>query len=158
VTTPEAADPTDPAADIRGVRRIFLVALAAAVVAAAIALGFELSHQPASTPSVSTPTLPLTFRQPGFVDHAVRRGETASFRVGQRHGVLSVPPTSGPVYVVVRCDVGRVTVATSVLTSAQPCTGKPVGVVALGSLRQPTRLDVTVSRPQHSSWAVAVYR
>lgn len=138
---------------------MFLVALAAAIVAAGIAWGVELSSEPAVTPSaVSSPPLPATFEQAGFVDHAVRRTQSAGFGADRRSGQLTIAPSTVPLYVVVQCDTGRVTVATSVLTSAQPCTGKPVGVVALAQVRRPTRLTVTVSRQQQAGWAVATYR
>lgn len=145
-------------AELRGVRRIFLVALAVALVAAGVALVVELTHQPQISTEVSAPPLPLAFRQPGFVEHAVQRKQSAGIAADRRSGTLQLAPTREPLYVVVRCDSGRVTVATDVMTSAQPCTGEPVGVVALGGVRRPTRLRVTVSKPQRAGWAVGIYR
>jgi hypothetical protein len=146
----EAAD------DARRVRRIFLVALGAAMLAAAVTLVVELILQRAPAPAPSV--LPVTFRQPGFVDHVLHRVATSDQRSGRLQGVLHVESSAGPLYVVVRCDTGRVTVVADSLTSVQACTGAPVGVVALARVRRPTQLDVTVSRPQQGRWAVGVYR
>jgi len=65
--------------------------------------------------------------------------------------------TRGTVYVVARCQVGTVRVVLAGLTSSQPCTGKPVGLVAL-NLTQPAELTATVTAAQHASWGVAIYR
>jgi hypothetical protein len=143
--------------ELRGVRRIFLVALAAAIAAAGVTFGIELTHHSDSSDAVPS-LLPATFRQPGFVDHPLRRVQATGVAAGSRHSSLQVAPSSVPLYVVARCDAGRVMVATNTLTSAQPCTGRSMGVVALAEVRRPTRLDVTVSTPQRGAWAVAIYR
>ncbi|HET7312201.1 MAG TPA: hypothetical protein VFJ17_12845 [Mycobacteriales bacterium] len=156
--TVEQPAPGAEEAAVRGVRRIFLVALAAALVAAGLTLGLELSHQRTVASVVVPAPLPLTFRQAGFVEHDVRRSQVAGFPTGSRHGDLHVTTTGGTLYVVARCTVGRVRIVVGSLTSEQACTGRPVGVVALGQVRRPLQITVTVSAQQTDRWAVGIYR
>jgi hypothetical protein len=146
------------AAEIRGVRRIFLVALAVALLAAGVALAVELTHHRGAGAQSAAAPLPFSFSQPGFVDHPLRRVQATGVAASGRRSFLQVAPSSPALYVIARCDTGRVTVTTDTLTSAQPCTGKPVGVVALAEVRRPTRLVVTVNLPQRVGWAVGIYR
>jgi hypothetical protein len=148
----------DRVAEQQSVRRIFIAALAAALVAAAVAFTLELVNNDSRSHGPTGSLLPPTFRQVGFVDHAVRRKQSAGFTADRRSARLQIAAASGPLYVVVRCDAGRIQVETGALTSGQACTGKLVGVVALATLRRATRLDVTVSQPQQRTWAVGIYR
>jgi hypothetical protein len=155
--------PDEPAAscaadELRGVRRIFLVALAAALIAAGVALGIELSSHRPERLSGPAHVLPRTFQQTGFVDHPVHRVQTADFGAGSRRGTLRYLSTGKPLYVVASCDSGRIQVVTGSLTSAQACTGKAVGVVALSRGAGAVTFTVTVSEAQKSRWAVGIYR
>jgi hypothetical protein len=155
-----SAEPVDGGAaeELRGVRRIFLVALAAALVAAGVALGIELSSHRPERLSGAAHVLPRTFQQTGFVDHPVHRVQTADFGAGSRRGTLHYMSTTKPLYVVASCDSGKIQVVTGSLTSAQACTGKPVGVVALSQGARAVKFSVTVSEAQKSRWAVGIYR
>ncbi|HET7529465.1 MAG TPA: hypothetical protein VFJ98_00745 [Mycobacteriales bacterium] len=151
----------EPGEEIRGVRRIFLVALAAALVAAAVTLSLELARQPASTagsPAASS-LLPQTFRQPGFADGTLHRQRQVTLPGTVLRRTLQVgEPAGSVVYVVARCDRGTVTVRLGGLTSSQRCTGRPVGLVRLTLSADGVGLDVSVDQPQLSSWATGIYR
>jgi hypothetical protein len=152
--------PVDGAAaeELRGVRRIFLVALAAALVAAGVALGIELTNSGPGPLNAPAHVLPRTFEQTGFVDHAVHRVQTADFGAGRHKAELRVMSTASPLYVVASCDTGKIQVVTGSLTSVQACSGKPVGVVALSHGTGAVTFTVSVSEAQNAGWAVGIYR
>ena len=161
VTSPDSPSKfagTDAADELRGVRRIFLVALAAALLAAAVAFVVELANvddNAESGPTVAA--LPLVFHQPGFVEHEVHRVGAVQLPASTRRGVLRLPG-GGPVYIVARCDTGQVRATLGALSTAQVCRGTPMGVVVLNQVRRRSPLDLTVSASQRGPWTVAVYR
>ena len=155
---PGEPDGGGAAEELRGVRRIFLVALASALVAAGVTLAIQLTNQKPASPVVAVPPLPLTFSQAGFVDHTVHRVQAAYFGAGSRKGELKFTSTASPLYVVARCDMGKIEVVAGSLTSAQACTGKPVGVLALSQRGPATKFMVTVNEAQKARWAVGIYR
>jgi hypothetical protein len=156
--TPDGPVADSAAEELRGVRRIFLVALAAALVAAGVALGVELTHSGPDMLNVSAHVLPRTFQQTGFVGHSVHRVQTADFGAGSRRRELHFTSTRSPVYVVASCDTGKIQVVTGSLTSVQACRGKPVGVVALSRGAGAVTFTVSVSEAQNARWAVGIYR
>src|SRR3954471_17105936 len=99
---------TDSVAEQQSVRRIFIVALAAALAAAAVAFTLELANNDSSSQGPNGSLLPLTFQQPGFVDRPVRRIATVELSATSRASVLRLPRGAGPLYVVARCDAGQV--------------------------------------------------
>ena len=152
--------PTDVAdSELRGVRRIFLVALAAALLAAATAFTIELVHSSDSTSSEPTVSaLPLVFSERGFAQRELHRVAEVQLPASARRGTLRLPGGTDPLYIVARCDTGRVQATLGALSTAQACSGAAAGVVVLSQVRRPTPLDVTISAPQHGTWAVGVYR
>jgi hypothetical protein len=158
VTQPDpSSDVTD--GEIRGVRRIFLVALAAAMVAAAVAFTLELvNNNDSARDGPAATLLPATFRQQGFVDRPVHQVAAVELPASSRHGTLRLPRGSGPIYVVARCDTGQVRATLGALSTAQLCHGSAVGVVVLSLVRGPASLDLTVSGAQVGPWAVGAYR
>jgi hypothetical protein len=142
--------------EIRGVRRIFIVALAAALLAAAVAFALELANNDEQQTGPSVSLLPATFQQAGFVDREVHRVAAVQLPATARRGALRMPG-GGTLYVVARCDTGRVRATLGALSTAQLCGGSAAGVVALGLLRRPSSLEVTVSTPQKGPWAVGIY-
>ena len=144
-------------AELTRVRRIFVVALAGALVAAAVAFTIELAnHDNVSEPVTSL--LPVTFREPGFVERPVRRIGTVERPATSRRGTLQLPGGAAAIYVVADWDTGQVRVTLGAVSTARLCKGSPVGVVVLSSVRRPAPLDVTVSAAQNSRWAVGIYR
>ena len=143
----------------RGVRRIFLVALAAAVIAAGVALGVELSHHPSSSSSVAPRLLPLTFNEEGFSDGPIHREQQAIVPADQRRHVLHIAGPGGTVvYIVVRCDRGTATASLGGLASGAGCSGRAAGVVRLTLAKGGPDLQVTVNRAQRKDWAIGIYR
>ncbi|HET6817307.1 MAG TPA: hypothetical protein VFH66_08815 [Mycobacteriales bacterium] len=143
--------------EVRGVRRIFLLALAAALAAAGVTLGIELSHEASSRAQPSL--MPATFREPGFADGTLhlRQQTTVPGRV-RMHRLHTGKSSGSVVYVVVRCDTGTATVRLGGLTSAQACSGRPVGLVRLTLAKGGAALQVTVNHPQRHDWAIGLYR
>jgi hypothetical protein len=144
------------------VRRIFLVALAAAAAAGVVALLLSLrgaSDDPEPA-AVDGPAFPSGFREPGFVDGEVRLVADAAAGAGVRRLDHAFRPPGGEVWLVAQCDAGTVTVRTGAVTSSRPCTGDPVGVAALGGVAADDPLDVvvSVSATQQQPWGVALYR
>ena len=148
----------------REVRRILVVALLAVLVAAPIAVVLVLrGTDGGSTPaSAEVDLFATTIREQGFVGEPVTLVDDAAAaatttRLRHRFGGSG----SGTAWLVARCDTGSITVQAGALSSSRQCTGKPVGVAALGAdADTEDALDVvaTVSRPQRSAWGVAVYR
>ena len=161
-----AADPdpdleAETGREVQSVRRIFLIALGAALVAAGIAYGVELAGSPAAPAAARPSLLPLTFVERGFADHVLQRVATVELTAGSRNGALRVtdwPSGSRSVYVVARCSAGSVRVVSGALSASRPCSGQPTGVVVLGLVHPPLRLEVTTTEPQPHRWAVGVYR
>jgi hypothetical protein len=156
VTAPPAEE------SAREVRRILLAALLAALVAAPVALVLMLrDDESASRPVAAHVTLfASTFREAGFVAQAVTLEDditapAATTRL--RHEFAG----STTAWLVARCDTGSITVQVGSLSSSRACTGRPVGVAAIDrSSVTDDGLDVvaSVTRPQRSTWGVAVYR
>jgi len=155
-TSGPAADAAD--AEVRGVRRIFLVGLAAALIAAAVAFTVELANNDQKPAGPTVSLLPSTFRQPGFVDRDVRRLAAVELPATTRRGVLRLPGGDGALYVVARCDTGRIRATLGALSTAQLCRGSATGVVVLSLVRHPAPLDIRVSAAQKGRWALGVYR
>jgi hypothetical protein len=156
----------EAASEARGVRRIFLVALAAALVAAAVALGIALAGdesggggRPAAGGSPRPPLLPPTFHQPGFADTTLHLSQQVDAPPAVERRLLQVDAGAGAVvYVVARCDTGLVHVRAGAITSVQRCRHTPVGVIRLVVPQQGLAMDVNVDKPQDGPWAVAIYR
>ena len=152
---PPVLQPADPA---QGVRRVLRVALLAAVAAGAGAYALILARPAPPVRAVPPPRIfPLTFSEPGFVDHPVRLG-TSSQVAGTARTSKQVLPSGGTIWVVARCDTGTATVTIGALTSSTKCTGRPHGVVALDASGRDVTIAATVHAAQHSTWGVAVYR
>jgi hypothetical protein len=145
--------------DVRRVRRIFLVALAAAIVAAAVTFAFELADNTSTSDLATTSLLPATLRLPGFADGALHRDQQFTVPMAARRYAFRTSEAPGSVvYVVARCDRGNLTVRLGGLTSAERCTGRPVGLVRLTLAALGARLEATVSRPQKADWSVGIFR
>jgi len=149
----EASGSDDPA---RGVRRLLVVLLVLAVAAAGGA--FALSQRGDSSPSRSPqPRLFADeFSQTGFLSGTASLISSYDAAAAARTARGTVK-TRGTVYVVARCQAGTVRVVLGGLSSSQPCTGAPVGLVAL-NLTQPAQLVATVTAAQRTRWGVAIYR
>ena len=96
------------------------------------------------------------FSEPGFLSGEARLVTSYDAAASSRELTGSVD-VRGPVYVVARCATGTVRVAVGALTSTRPCTGSPVGIVAL-NIAQRATLTATVNSSQSSRWGVAIYR
>jgi hypothetical protein len=154
------AEPAEASA--REVRRILVAALLAVLVAAPIATVLVLRGTGSgSTPAAAEVDLfAPTFREVGFVAEAVTLVDDASVVATTTH-LRHAFGGSGTAWLVARCDTGSITVQAGALSSSRQCTGKPVGVAAIGpSTDAEAALEVVarVSRPQRSAWGVAVYR
>ena len=146
------------AEELRGVRRIFLVALAAALVAAGVALGVELAHSSSRSSGGSPSLLPMTFNEDGFSDGPLQRQQQVVVGAGRRRRDVHVGGADGLiVYIVVRCDRGTATVRLGGLMSAAACSGRPVGLVRLTLANGGPDLHVTVNRAQRKDWAIGIY-
>lgn len=153
-------DEATAAADnaVRGVRRIFLVALAAAIVAAGVTLGVELSHDSSGAGADAIVLLPKTFDQPGFSDGPLRSQQQVVVAAARRRTAVHVAGSDGTVvYVVVRCDRGTTTVRLGGLTATTACKGHPTGVVRLTLASPGPTLQVTVDQPQPTYWTIGIY-
>ena len=147
--TVEQADP-DPA---RGLRRLLGIGFLLALVGAGVALGIFLSRgSPATKPSI----FPAQFAESGFVSGPIRLDTSYDAGAGESR-VTGKLPAGRTSYVVALCDHGGVVVTAGSLTTSQPCTGKPVGVVTLRAAHT-EQLTATVSRPQTNRWGIAIYR
>ena len=154
----DEAQAAEAAAQVQSVRRVFLLALALALLAGAVALVVELASHPSSSTADSS-LLPTVFRQAGFADGALHLRQQATVPSSDRRHELHTTEGEGSVvYVVARCDRGRVTVRLGGLTSAAACTGRPVGLVRLTLAPGGAALVVTVDRPQRDDWAFGLYR
>jgi hypothetical protein len=151
----------DAGQEMRSVRRMFLVALAAALVAAGVTYAVELARSPTAPATPRPQLLPVTFSERGFADHVLDRVATVELKAGSGHGALQVadwPSGSQSLYVVARCSAGSIRVASGALSASQPCRGTAAGVVVLGLVHPPLRLDITATDPQPQRWAVGAYR
>jgi hypothetical protein len=150
--TSESPDSDDPA---RGLRRLMAALLLLALAAGGVA--FALSQRGGSSPPRPQPSLfPARFSEAGFLSGEVRLVSSYDAVAGSRRLVDSVA-VRGTAYLVARCSAGTVRIVIGGLTSARPCTGAPVGVVAL-NLSGRVQLAATVSAKQPSRWGVAIYR
>ena len=154
----DAASVEQARAELRGVRRIFLVALAAAVVAAAVTFSLELTQGPTASEG-PTRTLPATFRQPGFSDGTLHRRQQVTVPAAeQRYLWRTSLPAGTEVYLVATCDRGTLTVQLGALTSSQRCSGRPIGLARLALAARGSRIEATVDRAQPRDWALGIYR
>ena len=129
------------------------------VVLALVAAGgaFALSQRGGSSPAPAQPSLfPARFSEPGFLSGEVRLVSSYDAVAGSRR-VTGTVDVRGTAYVVARCTAGSVRIDVAGLSSARPCTGAPVGVVAL-NVTSRTRLTASVSTSQRSTWGVAIYQ
>lgn len=154
--TPE---PVDESA--REVRRIVVAALLAVLVAAPIATVLVLrGADDGGTPAADAELFPSSFREPGFVAETVSLGDSATVAAGTAQLRHEFEGTA-TAWIIARCDAGSITVQVGSVSSSRQCTGRSVGLVAVGAeTGAGPSLDVvaTVSRPQRSAWGVAVYR
>jgi hypothetical protein len=142
----------DPA---RGVRRLLVVLLVLAIAAGGGA--FALSQRGESSPASPQPRLFVgEFFQKGFMSRPATLVSSYAADAAARTARGTVK-TRGTVYVVARCQVGTVRVVLAGLSSSQPCTGHPVGLVAL-NITQPGELTAPVTTSQSARWGVAIYR
>lgn len=142
----------DPA---RGLRRLLFVLFVLALAAAGGA--FALSQRGGETSTRSKASLfPSRFSEADFVSGEVAL-VTSYDADGDMRRVTGTIDVHGTTYVVARCSAGIVTVNVSGLMSTRPCTGKPVGVVAL-QLTRAAQLTATVTASQSTRWGFAVYR
>lgn len=151
--TSQSPNSEDPA---RGLRLLVGALLVLALVAGVGA--FVLSQRGSSSPAPrpQPPLFPARFSEAGFLSGEVRL--VTSYDAGARSPrVTGSVDVKGTAYLVARCAAGTVRVAVAGLTSARPCTGAPVGVVAI-NLTRTSRLTATVSSPQTSRWGIAIYQ
>lgn len=148
--TPNSQDPA------RGLRRLvaglLLVALLAAVGAFVLSQRGSSSSSPRPRPSL----FPARFSETGFLTGAVRLVSSYDAPASSRRLSGSVD-VRGTAFVVARCTAGTVRIVIAGLTSARPCTGGPVGVVAV-KLARKSRLTASVGASQTTSWGVAIYQ
>lgn len=155
----EDARADEARAELRGVRRIFIVALAAAIVAAAVTFTVELTQHAATPASPASTLLPAIFRQPGFSEGTLHRRRQVAVPAGvQRYVLRTNVPAGTEVYLVATCDRGTVTVRLGALTSSQRCSGRPIGLARLAIATRDARIEATVDRPQTRDWALGIYR
>jgi hypothetical protein len=142
----------DPA---RGVRRLLTVLLVLALAAAGGA--FALSQRGGGISTSPQPSLfPARFSEAGFLSGEVTLVTSYDAATNARR-VTGTVEVRGTAYVVARCRAGTIRLDVSGLTSSRPCTGQPVGVVAL-QLTRTAQLTATVTLPQSTRWGVAIYR
>jgi len=143
----EAPDPA------RGLRRLLVVGLLLALAGAGVALGFFLTR---SSTATKPPIFPAQFSESGFVAGSVRLDMSYDADAAQSRvtGELAAGTTS---YIVALCDHGGMVVTAGSLTTSQPCTGHPVGVINMKAGRT-TTLTATVTQPQTHRWGLAIYR
>jgi hypothetical protein len=139
----------DPA---RGLRRLLLVGVLLALAGAGVALGIFLARGSPSKPSI----FPARFSESGFLSGSARLDHSYDAAPGATRvtGQLTPGRTS---YLVALCDHGGMVVKAGSVTTSQPCTGQPVGVIALQAPRAET-VTATVTEPQTHSWGLAIYR
>lgn len=141
------------------VRRIFGIGLAVAAAAVAGAFTLALSSQPHEPAPGLVTIFPATFTEQGFAPGPLRRDAT---RQESRTAIQLARPVvvdaRATEWIVARCDSGSVKVTAGGVDSTQPCTGQPVGVVALHANGKALRVSATVSATQHGDWGIAVYR
>lgn len=118
---------------------------------------FALSQRDTGSSPRQLPALfPARFSEAGFLtgtaDLVTSYDAVATSR--RTSGAMS---TRGNIYVVATCDSGTVQVDIGGLTSAQRCTGTPVGVIAL-NMTKTVQLTASVNTAQARRWGVAIYR
>lgn len=150
----DAAEQGSPADDpARALRRLLAIGLALALAGAGVALGVFLTRDSSkSRPSI----FPAQFAQAGFLSGSARldRSYDADPSARRLTGELA---SGGTAYVVARCDSGSIVVAVGAASMAQPCLGRPVGVIAI-QVPRTAQLAATVTAPQTNHWGVAIYR
>jgi hypothetical protein len=143
----EAPDPA------RGLRRLLVVGLLLALTGAGVALGVFLTR----SSGVSLPAIfPARFAERGFVSGPVRLDHSFA-AAGPQSRLTGALPAGTTSYIVARCDHGGIVVTAGSVTTSQPCTGRPEGVLNLKAGR-PTTLTATVTEPQTGRWGLAIYR
>ena len=146
--TNEQPEP-DPA---RGLRRLLAIGFLLALAGAGVALGVFLSRGSSPTkPSI----FPTQFSEDGFVSGTVHLDNSYDAAAGES-GVTGELVAGRTSYLVALCDHGGVVVTAGSLTTSQPCTGKPVGVVTLRAAHT-EQVTATVTQPQIHSWGIAIY-
>lgn len=139
----------DPA---RGLRRGLAVGLVLALAGAGVALGIFVTRG-SSAPKISI--FPGRFSESGFLSGSATLDHSYAVAATQTHlaGELTPGRTS---YIVVLCDHGGMVVHAGSLTTSQPCTGRPEGVITLKASKTVT-LTATVTEPQTHNWGLAIY-
>lgn len=118
---------------------------------------FALSQRGGDASSTPRPSLfPARFSEPDFLSGEVALVTSYDAAANTRR-VTGAVDVRGTAYVVARCSTGTIRVHVNGLTSSRPCTGAPIGVVALG-LTDKAHLTATVTTSQTASWGIAIYR
>jgi hypothetical protein len=125
-----------------------------ALAAAGAAFALSQRGRGSSTPKPSL--FPPRFSEPDFLSGEVALVTSYDAAASARR-VTGTVDVRGTAYVVARCSTGTVRIDVNGLTSSRPCTGKPIGVVALG-LTDKAQLTATVTTRQSTRWGVAIYR
>jgi hypothetical protein len=131
---------------------LVVLALAAAGAAFALSQRGGSSSSPRPQPSL----FPTRFTEAGFLTGDASLVTSYDADASSRRLVGSVA-VLGTAYLVARCTAGTVRIIIGGLTSARPCTGAPVGIVAL-DLTRAAQLTATVTVSQTGRWGVAIYR
>ena len=139
----------DPA---RGLRRWVAIGLVLALAGAGAALGIVVT-QGSSAPKRSI--FPARFSESGFLSGSARLDHSYDVAATRMHvtGALTAGRTS---YIVALCDRGGMVVHAGSLTTSQPCTGRPEGVITLKASKTVT-LTATMTEPQTDNWGLAIY-
>jgi hypothetical protein len=143
----------DPA---RGLRRLLGALVVLALVAAGGAFALSQRGGPSPTQRPQPSLFPKEFSEPGFLTGSARLVSSYDAKATARRLTGSVD-LRGTAYLVARCNAGTLRIVLAGLTSARPCTGTSVGVVAV-NLTKATKVSATVSAPQTGRWGVALYR
>ena len=122
---------------------------------AAAGAAFALSQRGGGNSPAKVSLFPERFSEPDFLSGQVALVTSYDAAAAGRR-VAGTVDVRGTAYVVARCSAGTVTVNVSGLTSSRPCTGTPIGVVAL-QLTDKAQLTATVTLPQTTRWGIAIY-
>jgi hypothetical protein len=147
----------DPA---RAVRRIAVAVLLAVAVAAGLALALGLHHAGPRAVADRTPSIfPATLTDGGFLQGQARLVSARARPASTRAVAIELTvPIGSTVYLVGRCDAGRLKLVVEGTRSDGVCSGRPSGVMALKVTRRSTHISAIVSATQRSWWGVAIYR
>jgi hypothetical protein len=147
----------DPA---RAVRRIAVAGLLAVAVGAGLALALGLHHVGPRSVAERTPSIfPATLTEDGFLAGEARLVSARSRPATTKAVAIDLTvPIGSTVYLVGRCDAGRLQLVVEGTRSDGACSGRPSGVMALKVTRRSTHITAVVSATQRSWWGLAIYR